>query len=107
MESEFIDEARARARVWAKAYSALMRDRRITHGEFRLWHCLNDHLNSITGKCFPGQRTISKEIGCDTHSLKDWTATLESAGWLRIMRSERGRGFHYVLLDGKGHDLPL
>jgi len=92
------DKPRNRAAV----FSALITDRRISHGAFRLWHCLRDHQNAVTNDCFPGQRRIVGKICCDVHSLKKWTTELIRAKWLFIKPHKRGEVFHYELLDGNG-----
>src|SRR5664280_1856131 len=86
------------SRTPAQGYSAILRDDRVSHGAFRLWHCLADHRNKNTGLCCPGQRTIAAEIGCDIHSLKGWTDELTNSGWLAV--NPLNRGFNYVILDG-------
>lgn len=87
------------------AFSDLIADRRVSHGSFRLWHCLYDHLNKKTGRCDPGQRRIVSKIGCDPHSIAGWTAELVKAGWLRILPAIKGQTFKYELLNGKGEVL--
>ena len=74
-------------------YRRIIHDARICHGAFRLWHYLHDRRDK-TGKCFPQQRTIAREIHCKTHSLKSWTEELVAAGSLSV--SEAGQNHHHV-----------
>jgi hypothetical protein len=107
----------------AEAFALLIRDRRISHGAFRLWHALRDYMHSGTGKCFTGQRTLSEDIGCKPHSIRGWVIELVQSGWLSIecngkpfpiaellaapkQRKQKGRRFLYQLLGGSGEPLP-
>lgn len=85
--------------VLAETFAALLRDGSISHGAFRLWHCLYSYRNHATGACYPGQRSIARVIGCDAHSLKKWTTELENSQWIKVERTERGGRFDYVLFD--------
>lgn len=94
----------------AQVFSALISDGRLSHGAFRLWHALYDHMNSRTGQCNPGQRRLADMIGCDVHSLKRWTGELIDAGWIVVEAQKwggpkawrRGESFRYTMLDGQG-----
>ena len=85
-------------------YRRLNRDRRISHGAFRLWHCLRDHANAA-GKAWPSQRTIAEAIGCKVHSLRRWLTELVKAGYLRIRNTGQNHHFEYQLLPGEGADV--
>ncbi|HEX3716936.1 MAG TPA: helix-turn-helix domain-containing protein [Verrucomicrobiae bacterium] len=94
--------------ILAETFKALCRDKKLSHGAFRLWHALYHHRDHEEGLCCPGQRTISKEIGCDVHSLQDWTDELVQRRWLRFHRTGRNGKTFYVLLDSTDHEpLPL
>jgi hypothetical protein len=80
-------------------YRRLNRDRRISHGAFRLWHCLRDHANAA-GKAWPSQRTIAEAIGCKVHSLRRWLTELVKAGYLKIRNTGQNHHFEYQLLPG-------
>ena len=84
-------------------YRRLLHDKRITHGAFRLWHYLRDMQNK-SGKCWPQQRTIARDLGCKTHSLRDWTESLVSAGYLATEKIGQNHHLRYTVLfgDGKG-----
>ena len=89
----------SKRRSRAEWFSALMRDTRISHGAFRLWHCLYDYHNPKTMQCWPGRRTIMKDLACSGDSIAPWKKQLVQTGWLRIER--RGRNGHlFTLLDG-------
>ena len=93
----------ASRRSRAAMFAALMRsnrgDNRVSHGAFRLWHCLNDYVNPKTMQCWPGHRTIQQDIVCSSDSVKKWKQELVDAGWLKI--EPRGRnGQLFTLLDG-------
>jgi hypothetical protein len=87
-----------------ETFGALIRDHRLSHGAFRLWHALRDYTDHAS-KCFPGQRRLAADIGCNLHSLKPWTEELTSAGWLAVSTSGIGEGFTYTVLDGNGRPL--
>lgn len=101
------------ARTRGEAFSALLRAG-ISHGAFRVWHCLRDHENRRTGKCCPGYRTLAEEIHCSQHSIKGWLDELKAAGWLDwevttsrpTIENPAGRSNSYTLLDGCGRVLP-
>jgi hypothetical protein len=77
------------AQTQLEAFSRLIRDHRISHGAFRLWHALRDYTNAAS-KCFPGQRTLAEDTGCNIHSLKSWTDELVAADWLRTEEKTGG-----------------
>lgn len=58
----------------------------ISHGAFRLWHLLRDHMNNDSGLAWPAQETISKLMRCKVHSIKGWTNELVQAGFLKVER---------------------
>lgn len=94
------DQPQGTRRSRAAMFAALMRDRRVPHGAFRLYHCLYNYLNVRTGECYPGQRTIADEIGCKPASITRWTRELLTTGWLSSVK-RRGKGFTtiYTLAD--------
>lgn len=94
--------AQVKQRSRAESFSALIRDRRISHGAFRLFHLLRDHQNPKSGACFPGRRLQMESLGSDHHCLKRWTDELVASGWLKVLPREKGEVFHYELLDGQG-----
>ena len=87
-------------------YRRLVNDKRISPGAFRLWHYLRDRQNK-SGKCWPQQRTIALDLGCKTHSLRAWTDSLVSAGYLATEKIGQNHHLRYTVLcgDGKG-DMP-
>lgn len=89
----------------SKVFPKLMRDIKLSHGAFRLWHCLYDYWNPKSGVCWPGQRTIAEDMGCITHSIKGWTNELVEAGWVSIFQKKKGGRITYTLLDGAGNSL--
>jgi hypothetical protein len=108
--TEILQESKARSR--AEIFAALIRDERISHGAFRLWHCLRDYVNSKTGESFPGQREIQSCLHCSNDSLKPWTNELITAGWLKTRAAKsaanpKGFRFIYTLLDGTGEPFLL
>lgn len=94
----------ASPRSYLETFAALIRDRRISHGAFRLWHALRDYTDH-TSRCFPGQRRLATDIGCNIHSIKPWTKELVVAGWLKCSGRKPGEGFIYTLMDGTGQPL--
>lgn len=91
----------------AERYEALIKDTRVSHGAFRLWHCLRSHRNLRTGQCFPGYRTIAGEIGCRQESIKGWIDDLVSAGWVKVENGGQWKTSNvYTLLDGAGNPFP-
>ena len=93
----------AAANYQLQTFAALIRDRKLSHGAFHLWHALRDYTDS-SSRCFPGQRRLMEDLGCNSHSLKPWTDQLIAAGWLK-RSGGKGCSFQYTVLDGKG--LPL
>lgn len=93
----------ASPRSYLETFAAIIRDRRVPHGAFRLWHALRDYTDHAS-KCFPGQRRLADDIGCDPHRLKLWTSLLITAGWLKV-EGGSGRRFDYTVLDGTGQPL--
>ena len=87
-----------------ETFAAIIRDRRLSHGAFRLWHALRDYTDHAS-QCFPGQRRLAKDIGCNLHSLKPWTAELMAAGWLKMTKGKPGDGFTYTVMRGTGQPL--
>lgn len=89
--------------LWAVAlnfspetYSKLIRDKRISHGAFRVWHLFRD----MTGKnpnCWPSLQTIADEIGCSKPSVIVWAKELISCGYMRVESGNRRRSNRYFL----------
>lgn len=90
-------------RSYLETFATLIRDRRISHGAFHLWHAIRDYTNAES-KCFPGQRRLASDIGCHPTSLKPWTDELIAARWLKV-EGGNGRRFDYTVLDGRGKPL--
>jgi hypothetical protein len=86
-----------------EVFARLIKDRGVSHGAFRLWHVLRDYTNA-SSKCFPGQRRLAADIGCDIHSLSKGTAELVRAGWL-LADTKPGVRCNYTVLDGQGKPL--
>lgn len=87
-------------------FRRLIHDNRIADGAFRLWHYLHNRKNK-SGKCWPEQRNIARELGCKTHSLRRWTFQLVNAGYLETEKKGQNHHLEYTILfgDGKG-DMP-
>jgi hypothetical protein len=64
-----------------------------------LWHYLRDRTNR-ENKCWPGQRNIALELGCKTHSLRNWTFELVNAGYLEIETKGQNHSYTYSILFG-------
>jgi hypothetical protein len=109
---------RTRAQARAQAFDDL-RIADISHGAFRLWHCLYSYANHNTGLCFPGYRRITDDIHCDVHSIDRWITELQAKGWLsrskvarekktdkngKELKGNQGTGVSnkYTLLNGQG-----
>lgn len=92
------------SRAKAEVFTALMKDRRISHGAFRLWHLIYSFSNSRTGMSFPGRRLLQQCLGCCHDSLPRWTQELVTNGWLSLTSkaAKRGHRFIYELRDGTG-----
>lgn len=99
-----MNEHPAKPRSYLETFAEIIRDRRVSHGAFRLWHALRDYTDHAS-KCFPGQRRLSTDIGCDPHSLRRWTGELIAAAWLKVEGGKPGLGFTYTVLDGTGQPL--
>ncbi len=84
-------------------YRRLVRDGRISHGAFRLWHYLRDRANK-ENVCFPQQRTIAVELHCKPHSLSGWIKELVACGYLAV--EVRGTNHHFVYTILYGFVLP-
>ncbi|MGD1088387.1 MAG: helix-turn-helix domain-containing protein, partial [Verrucomicrobiota bacterium] len=82
-------------------YRRIIHDSRICHGAFRLWHYLRDRANK-SGKCWPEQRTIARELRCKTHSLPGWTSQLVSCGYLAVRKVGQNHRLEYQKLFGDG-----
>lgn len=80
-------------------YRRLVRDDRVSHGAFRLWHYLKDRANR-EGICWPQQRTISAELHCKVHSLTGWIRELAECGYLSTEIKGANHHFEYRLLFG-------
>jgi len=94
----------ANQRTHLEIFAALIRDRGVSHGAFRLWHALRDYTDH-NSRCFPGQRRLADDTGCDPHSLRRWTRELTAAKWLKIDSAKPGLGFTYTVMDGTGQPL--
>lgn len=79
-----------------KHYSKLIRDKRISHGAFRLWHLFRE----MTGKnpcCWPSLQTVCREIGCGKESLLGWIGELQAGGYLKVEKRTRRTSNRYFL----------
>lgn len=85
-------------------YRRLLRDDRVSHGAFRLWHYLRDRAND-ENVCWPQQRTIAKDMHCKPHSLSGWIDELEESGYLAVESKGANHHFVYRILDGSA--LPI
>jgi len=89
-----------------EVYRRLIHEKRITHGAFRLWHYLRDRANK-SSRCWPGQRTIARDLRCKTHTLenkgKGWIPQLVSAGYLAVQKIGQSHRLEYQILFGDGH----
>ena len=83
-------------------YRRLIHDKRISHGAFRFWHYLRDHADK-SGKCWPKQRNIGRELRCKTSSLTLWTAQLVNTGYLSTEKIGQNHHFKYTILYGDGN----
>lgn len=97
--------AKAR-KVDPRVFGELVEDPRVSHGAFRLWHCLFKHANP-RAEAWPAQRTIARKIGCKPHSLKGWTRELVEAGYLAMDYRGPKRHLLYRLLSGHRTGQPL
>lgn len=70
------------AALKAQAFERLLRDRRVPHGAFRLFHLVNQHADA-QGRAWPGRRSMKRIIGGDFTSLQKWVGILVETGWLR------------------------
>ena len=79
-----------------ETYSKLIRDKRISHGAFRVWHLFRD----MTGKnpnCWPSLQTIADTIGCSKPSVTVWLGELTAAGYVAIEAGNRRRSNRYQI----------
>ncbi len=77
-------------------YSQIIRDDKISHGAFRLWHLLRD-MTGANACCWPSVETISKLIHCGKDSVLLWLVELEASGYLRIERGHRHKSNRYFV----------
>jgi hypothetical protein len=91
--------------VWRQ----IIEDKRISHGAFRLWHYLRDHIDGQS-ECYPGYREIREKIGCQYDSITRWLGELQEANWLSVRtkhgigRCNGSRNF-YTILNGEGEPI--
>ena len=67
------------AALKAQAFERLLRDRRVLHGAFRLFHLVNQHADA-QGRAWPGRRSMKRIIGGDFTSLQKWVGRLVETG---------------------------
>jgi hypothetical protein len=96
----------------AQSFERLVLDKRLSDGAFRLFHYLKIYTDR-NGVCWPGRRSMKRDLGSDFSSLQKWIEELKKSGWLRAERyspanhpfvRERNPamrdGMIYWLLDG-------
>ena len=82
-------------------YRRLIHDSRICNGARCLWHYLRDRADK-SGKCWPEQRSIAREMRCKTHSLPGWTSQLVLGGYLATEKRGQNHRLEYQILFGDG-----
>lgn len=80
-------------------YSQIMRDMRISHGAFRLWHILRD-MTGTNKNCFPAVRYLATTLKAHKNSILTWIMELEAALYLRVERGNKHRSNRYYVLSG-------
>jgi hypothetical protein len=112
--TEAAPECVPKYRTIAESFAILARDSRISHGAFHLYHVIYDYRGRGTGRCWPSQPTLQRDLHCSNDSIRPWTDELVSAGWLAVEVKGRryvpgeklmGCRFIYTLLDGDGQPL--
>lgn len=96
-----------------RAILELCMDLEVSHGAFRLWYYLQQHLNVQSGNSFvwPSFLTITNDIGCRPESIAKWLDELQKRKWLKVHRRRdrekggRRKGNRYEILDGKGNPI--
>jgi len=83
-------------------YSELIRDPRISHGAFRIWHLLRD-MTGNNSCCWPSVRTIAELTHCAKESALAWIVELEASGYLRIERGHRHKANRYFVGGSKSY----
>ncbi len=78
-------------------YKQLVKDKRIPHGAFRLWHLLRDYAG-VKMNCWPGQRRLSHDLGSNYESIAKWRDSLIETGWLRVEKTKFGSHKYYLLI---------
>lgn len=86
----------AQSKTRAKFFARLALDKRLAHGAVRLALVLWTHADN-RGQCWPGQRSLRRELGASGNSLKPWVTSLAKAGYIRIkeITTKRGRATLY------------
>ena len=64
-------------------FAAILRDGRICHGAFRLWHLLMD-MSRSNGLCWPGIRLIAATLLTSDQRVTRWRKKLVACGYLEV-----------------------
>lgn len=80
-------------------YGRLVRDERISHGAFRLWHLLRSYADQ-RGNAWPRQETIAAQMHCKKESIRGWLDQLISGGYLTTRTAGKNHHFVYTLRFG-------
>src|SRR6266850_1070882 len=93
--------------LWRRA----IRDGRISHGAFRLWHWFYDtrDLGGVPGRVsgvWADAEHIAKNLQCKRDSVYKWNQELQAAGWLTWEIKGQNQAHSYTPLDGFGIAAP-
>lgn len=94
------DETRKRL---AQTFRRVLYDREVSNGEFRLFHLLYHHCGPE--RCFPGIRTVCRELGSSPNAVSAWRDGLKAKGYLQFEIERRGKRTCLSLCDGEGNVL--
>ena len=86
-------------------FAAILRDRRIRPGAFRLWHLIFD-MSRSKGICWPGIRRIAAEIHVTDESITTWRRKLIDCGYLTAERITKNNAPNSRKLGGFLYSIP-
>jgi len=101
LESVKRDESR---RLRAEVFKRLALDSSIPHGAVRLFLVLYTY--SKNGRCWPGQRTLQRDLHCQMNSIKPWVEKLQRNGYLTTTQTITNKGTITIYTLNLGRPLP-
>jgi len=82
-------------------------DKNLSHAEFRLLAILGSYASSKTGWCFPSNRVLAADMGCNERTIQKHLDKLRGLGYIQ-RRQRRGKSAETrVKMDVDDESLPL